>query len=88
MAALTSTQVAKIRGRLLAQHVLKEGRPARNTKTQYDAAVTTTNTWIDANLASYLTALAAGAPEVAADFNAQEKALLFALVVMEKYGLL
>lgn len=85
MAALTTDQVQKAWARLVADRLAPAG-PVNLSKSDLAAAVTTTNTWIDANLTSYLTALAAGAPTANAALTANQKALLFTLVLMVKYG--
>lgn len=85
MAALIASDVQKAWTRLVEDHLAPAGS-VNLSKVDLTAAVNATNTWIDNNLASYLAALSSGAPAANAALTAKQKALLFTLVLMVKYG--
>lgn len=85
MAALVASDVQKAWRVLVEAHLAPAG-PVNLSKTELAAAVNTTNTWIDNNLASFVTALATGAPAANSTLTANQKAMLFTIVLMVKYG--
>jgi hypothetical protein len=85
MAALTVAQVEKTWVTLLQEQF--PGVNINMIKDDLRAAVNAANTWVDANTASFGTALNTNAPTFAAATTAQQKALLLAYVLRFKYNL-
>jgi hypothetical protein len=81
MAALDETN----RARVAAQWMRGNTESCAFTKAQLRAAVDATDTWIDANQASFNTALPAAFRNNA---NLQQKTLLFCYVAMRRAGIL
>lgn len=82
MTVLTTNQRTAIRSDY--GHILSESRTAFNlTKAQLDAAIAAIDDWIEANAASFNSALPIAARN---NLTASQKAHLFYLVAQRRYG--
>lgn len=87
MAALTLAQKKAAMRQFIREQMSTV--PCTWTKADLEAAAGAMNDWIDANQASFVTALAAGAPNFGGvNSTGAQKAWLFVYVVMVRQGLI
>lgn len=80
--ALTTQQRTDLRADI-GRFMSETRTPFNLTKAQVDAAIAATDDWIDANAASFNSALPTAARN---NLTASQKAQLFHLVAMRRYG--